>query len=567
MSASRIRPRPLPLGLVLAGVGTCVLVPTVAGAAENVSSDYRVGCTVAADDSSGSSDDPAGVSYDGTRNDVAASPAAHLVTGSTTARYSMGSFREDCDVNGGYRDQLTVRPGTSGLSEGEEITVQVTIEARGSVGEVWGSDVSFSTLSRYDAEASIRSLDDCTYDGEGTFCTEPLNFSMERERQVYGNAPGSVDLYYDHSHELTADGAEVSYDSVSEEYTLCSSYPHNCGSGQGTPPPAPDETFVATATLVVGSTYLLQGDATALTSAGYYWPNEGGDQLSASAAVDRFLLEVNATAEFADVELAYASAGASADTTAPYVTAEISPAPVGGWNTTAPTVTLTATDGSGVQSITYSATGAKTTEETTAPGDAASLLIDVEGITEITYRAIDVAGNVSEPQTVTVRLDATAPTITGAEDVTVRADEPGGAPVTFEVTATDNLGGPVSVWCVPASGTTFPEGPTTVTCTATDEAGNASSAGFTVTVTPPDPMEELGEAITEIAVPAGIRNALLSKYDEALARFAAGDTAAGCGALGALDNHVSAQAGKKISTADAALLRDLVDGARAENGC
>jgi hypothetical protein len=36
---------------------------------------------------------------------------------------------------------------------------------------------------------------------------------------------------------------------------------------------------------------------------------------------------------------------------------------------------------------------------------------------------------------------------------------------------------------VPASGSTFPVGVTTVTCTATDAAGNTGSASFTVTVT------------------------------------------------------------------------------------
>ena len=36
--------------------------------------------------------------------------------------------------------------------------------------------------------------------------------------------------------------------------------------------------------------------------------------------------------------------------------------------------------------------------------------------------------------------------------------------------------------CTPASGSTFPIGATTVTCTATDARGNTGSASFTVTV-------------------------------------------------------------------------------------
>jgi 6-phosphogluconolactonase (cycloisomerase 2 family) len=54
-----------------------------------------------------------------------------------------------------------------------------------------------------------------------------------------------------------------------------------------------------------------------------------------------------------------------------------------------------------------------------------------------------------------------------------------GAPVSFTVTATDNCGTPALV-CSPPSGSTFPVGTTTVTCTATDASGNASQCSFTV---------------------------------------------------------------------------------------
>jgi hypothetical protein len=47
------------------------------------------------------------------------------------------------------------------------------------------------------------------------------------------------------------------------------------------------------------------------------------------------------------------------------------------------------------------------------------------------------------------------------------------------VTSTCNY----TVTCVPASGSTFPEGTTTVTCTATDIANNTATCTFTVTVT------------------------------------------------------------------------------------
>jgi hypothetical protein len=56
------------------------------------------------------------------------------------------------------------------------------------------------------------------------------------------------------------------------------------------------------------------------------------------------------------------------------------------------------------------------------------------------------------------------------------------------VTATDDVDGPVPVVCTPPSGTRFPLGITSVSCTAQDAAGNTATGGFTVTVrdtTPP----------------------------------------------------------------------------------
>src|SRR6185503_12292687 len=51
----------------------------------------------------------------------------------------------------------------------------------------------------------------------------------------------------------------------------------------------------------------------------------------------------------------------------------------------------------------------------------------------------------------------------------------------FTTTASDNCPG-VTVVCTPASGSCFPVGTTTVTCTATDASGNTATCSFTVTV-------------------------------------------------------------------------------------
>jgi HYR domain len=84
-----------------------------------------------------------------------------------------------------------------------------------------------------------------------------------------------------------------------------------------------------------------------------------------------------------------------------------------------------------------------------------------------------------------LEFDVTAPTLAGARSKTVRV--PKGAKkarVTFNVTATDDVDGAVSVSCQPRSGSRFKVGRTTVRCLATDSSGNPAKAAFAVTVRP-----------------------------------------------------------------------------------
>ena len=83
--------------------------------------------------------------------------------------------------------------------------------------------------------------------------------------------------------------------------------------------------------------------------------------------------------------------------------------------------------------------------------------------------------------------DNFSPTIVAPANITTEAANADGAVVTFEATASDDVG-PVTITYTQDPGTVFPLGTTTVTCTATDGAGNAAAAVFTVTVvdtTPP----------------------------------------------------------------------------------
>ncbi|MFO1370942.1 MAG: HYR domain-containing protein [Candidatus Competibacteraceae bacterium] len=82
------------------------------------------------------------------------------------------------------------------------------------------------------------------------------------------------------------------------------------------------------------------------------------------------------------------------------------------------------------------------------------------------------------------KRDTTPPVLNLPADITVEATSPSGAAVTYSASATDDVDGPVPVKCAPASGSTFPIGTTTVSCTATDNAGNQASGSFKVKVVP-----------------------------------------------------------------------------------
>lgn len=110
------------------------------------------------------------------------------------------------------------------------------------------------------------------------------------------------------------------------------------------------------------------------------------------------------------------------------------------------------------------------------------------GQTQVQVTATDAAGNTgSGTFTVTVS-DGMAPVVTVPDNIgPIEATGPSGAIVTYLAQATDTVG-VKSITYSRGSGVFFPIGITTVTVTATDNAGNSGSASFTVTVrdtTPP----------------------------------------------------------------------------------
>lgn len=149
-----------------------------------------------------------------------------------------------------------------------------------------------------------------------------------------------------------------------------------------------------------------------------------------------------------------------------------------GWNNTNTNVLLAAEDndgGSGVESITYSASGAQSIASTTINAATTALTISAEGETTITYYASDVAGNHESPKTIVIKIDKTAPTIS------VTSPTAGSyllnQAATVDFSCTDNLSGVASCTGSSPNGSaldTASIGAQSVTVSATDLAGNTS---------------------------------------------------------------------------------------------
>ena len=148
------------------------------------------------------------------------------------------------------------------------------------------------------------------------------------------------------------------------------------------------------------------------------------------------------------------------DNIAPTVNHSLSPAPNSDeWNNSDVTVTFTAKDDDNGSGVAY------VTDPVTVSGETAGQLVKGE--------AKDTAGNVGT-DAVTVRLDKTKPTITGAVTSGARGDNGWYVgPVTVTFTCSDALSG---VATCPDPVTLTANGANTATGTATDKAGNTATA-------------------------------------------------------------------------------------------
>lgn len=155
---------------------------------------------------------------------------------------------------------------------------------------------------------------------------------------------------------------------------------------------------------------------------------------------------------------------------------------------TAPTVTTpgtTTVSVNGVTStpVTFSVTASAGTPSC-APSSGSSFAL---GTTTVTCTAADASGNTGSASFSVIVRDVTPPTLTVPANQTVTVNASTSVTVTYAATAQDG-GASLTPSCAPSSGSSFPLGTTTVSCTATDAAGNTASRSFTIVVqdtTPP----------------------------------------------------------------------------------
>jgi hypothetical protein len=105
------------------------------------------------------------------------------------------------------------------------------------------------------------------------------------------------------------------------------------------------------------------------------------------------------------------------------------------------------------------------------------------GSTRVTCSATDAHENEGRAGFDVVVRDTTGPELRLPANATAMATSAAGAPITWTASATDIVAGSRPVTCMPASGSLFAPGTTTVSCSASDGNGNTTTGSFTVTVT------------------------------------------------------------------------------------
>jgi hypothetical protein len=224
-------------------------------------------------------------------------------------------------------------------------------------------------------------------------------------------------------------------------------------------------------------------------------------------------------------------------------------------DTTPPTLTLpadTTVEATGASGAAVSWSNPTATDivdgTTTVNCDASSGSTFALGTTTVHCSSTDAHGNPSTGNFHITVVDTTPPTLTLPANITVDAATPAGTAVTYSTSATDVVDGTTQVTCLPASGSTFAIGTTTVHCSSTDAHGNTATGSFTVNVrSAADMTGRLCASVNGLAP----GTSLYDKCTTTAHYIAIGDKPDAIATLKAFDHEVAAQRGKKLTAAQA----------------
>ena len=143
--------------------------------------------------------------------------------------------------------------------------------------------------------------------------------------------------------------------------------------------------------------------------------------------------------------------------------------------------------------------------------------------------------------------DVTPPTLVVPDTIYEDGTSPAGAVVTYAVSAVDDADPNPTVACIPTSGSVFPLLLTTVSCTATDAAGNNATKTFDVVVKDANwQLQDLQGLVGSWNL-GKLGTSLSDKLEAARKFIAANKLSQACDNLNSFLNQVNAQTGKGLT--------------------
>jgi hypothetical protein len=267
-------------------------------------------------------------------------------------------------------------------------------------------------------------------------------------------------------------------------------------------------------------------------------------------AVPHFPLRLAFDTPLADFRMKAFIEGGTVDATPPILTATRTAANEHGWNDSAVVVTFSCVDAGSPIDI--------------AP--VSPVRVATEGAGQsVSASCKDAAGNEATLTVDGINIDFTPPVLEVPGAIVVAATTANGAAVTYSASATDNFSAPTPA-CSESSGSVFPVGTTTVSCTASDLAGNSASAAFTITVRGvAEQLVDLIERLRRTPLQPAVEARLIATLQEALDDPRRSTTL--CRVLRAFSVLVQLQSGRAIPPALAAELAADAHRIRMVIGC